>query len=404
MSTAPTKKTATQLVDKKGWESVTFGEVAREVKETCPNPTEEGIERAVGLDDLTPLDIHIRSWSNAVAETTFSRKFRRGQVLFGRRRAYQRKAALAEFDGICSGDIIVLEALEGKMDPKLLPFLVHNDRFYEWAVSTSAGSLSPRTKFKHLAEFDFRLPPIAVQKKIADLLWALDTSLEEKNKLIASLQKFKIVLLDKLLAKGVHHYTDFQKTKLGEMPKAWKVVRLGDLSRSIQYGFTASATDKQVGPKFLRITDIQDNAVDWSTVPFCKCPEIAKYQLENNDIVFARTGATTGKSFLVKDPPEAVFASYLIRVKVGEELVPEFINLFFQSSAYWRQIRSHTAGSAQGGFNASKLANLQIVLPSKEEQLEIVSFLSKVEQNIRQGQLASQADRALRQSIVNDYL
>src|SRR5690606_3389314 len=106
---------------------------------------------------------------------------KKGQVLFGRRLAYQRKAALAEFDGICSGDIIVMEANENKLEPDLLPFLVHNDEFFKWAVNTSAGSLSPRTKFKHLAEFEFKLPPLPVQKKITALLWKLD-KLKEKTR------------------------------------------------------------------------------------------------------------------------------------------------------------------------------------------------------------------------------
>lgn len=161
------------------WELVKFGDVAHEVKETTRDPVAEGIERVVGLENLTPLDIHIRSWENIEDETTFTRKFRKGQVLFGKRRAYQRKAALAEFDGVCSGDILVLEANTDKIESELLPFLVHSDGFYRWAVSTSAGSLSPRTKFKHLAEYEFRLPPRPVQKKIAELLWATDDTREK---------------------------------------------------------------------------------------------------------------------------------------------------------------------------------------------------------------------------------
>ncbi len=386
------------------WDLVKFGDVAREVKETTRDPIAEGIERVVGLEHLSPLDIHIRSWANIEDETTFTRKFKAGQILFGKRRAYQRKVAVAEFDGVCSGDILVLEANEEKIEPALMPFLMHSDRFYRWAVSTSAGSLSPRTKFKDLAKFEFRLPPRDIQKKLADLLLATDRTEQQRMNLKVALHNFKNTVTDDLLTKGAGHHEEFKKTKLGNIPSSWEVVSLGDYSYDIQYGFTASAVEKEVGPKLLRITDIQDNAVDWDSVPYCYCDDVEKYRLEDNDIVFARTGATTGKSFLVKNPPLAVFASYLIRVKVGEHFDPNFIYAYFQSSAYWRQIQSLSSGSAQGGFNATKLNNLQIVLPPKKEQAKIVETLNQIDRNILQANQAILKDRGLRQTIVNSLV
>jgi len=155
----------------------------------------------------------------------------------------------------------------------------------------------------------------------------------------------------------------------------WVEKRLKELAR-INYGYTESASLVEVGPKFLRITDLQDNRVDWSKVPYCQIgpSDVPKYKLADGDIVFARTGATTGKSYLVTDPPEAVFASYLIRVRVNSnELLPEFLNLFFQTDSYWESIRSGVSGSAQGGFNATKLGELVITFPrSTAEQRRVV--------------------------------
>jgi type I restriction enzyme S subunit len=161
--------------------------------------------------------------------------------------------------------------------------------------------------------------------------------------------------------------------------RTWPTVALGDVS-SIAYGFTDSACYEPVGPKFLRITDIQDEGVEWSDVPYCSIgsAELHKHLLQDNDIVFARTGATTGKSFLVRNPPEAVPASYLIRLRIFDARVsPEYLALFFQTDAYWRAIREGTSGSAQGGFNASKLAALEVPLPPIEEQRRIVAVLYK---------------------------
>ena len=117
-------------IDKSAWKKVTLGEVVKEVRETAKDPVAEGLERVIGLEHLDSESLHIKSWGSIADATTFTKKFRKGQMLFGRRRAYLRKAALATFDGICSGDITVLEAKNG-LSPELLPFLIQNG-FVAW--------------------------------------------------------------------------------------------------------------------------------------------------------------------------------------------------------------------------------------------------------------------------------
>src|SRR3990167_6195455 len=168
------------------------------------------------------------------------------------------------------------------------------------------------------------------------------------------------------------------------MKKGWETKELGAVS-AINYGYTESATRELVGPRFLRITDIQDDRVEWDTVPYCKIEsaDIPKYRLASGDIVFARTGATTGKSFLVDEPPEAVFASYLIRLRLlDKKLLPEFVMLFFQTAGYWQSIKDGSSGSAQGGFNATKLGALTIPAPPLAEQQRIVGLLDEAFEGI----------------------
>lgn len=160
----------------------------------------------------------------------------------------------------------------------------------------------------------------------------------------------------------------------------WKVVKLKDIASQIQYGYTAKAKGTESGPRFLRITDIQDDTVEWSTVPSCDIPtkDKEKYLLSEGDIVFARTGATVGKSYLIRgNVPEAVFASYLIRVRLQSDVDPKYINYFFRSSSYWRQISESSAGIGQPNVNGSKLADLQIPLTSPENQQRIVAEIEK---------------------------
>ena len=160
----------------------------------------------------------------------------------------------------------------------------------------------------------------------------------------------------------------------------WEVRRLEELSSAIQYGYTAKATTERLGPKLLRITDIQNDAVDWDAVPFCEISpkEIEKYRLGKNDLLFARTGATVGKSYLIPGSiPDSVFASYLIRVRLLEDVIPKYVAYFFRSLDYWRQITETQAGIGQPNVNGTKLAQIKIpVAPLKQQKL-IVAEIEK---------------------------
>ena len=160
---------------------VLLGDVAREHKETCKG-SKDGYP-IVGLEHLIPEEITLTSWDEG-KENTFTKTFRKGNVLFGRRRAYLKKAAVAPFDGICSGDITVIEAIPGKILPELLPFIIQNDALFDFAVGKSAGSLSPRVKWEHLKNYEFELPSMEKQRELAKLLWAMDDTRKAYQKLM----------------------------------------------------------------------------------------------------------------------------------------------------------------------------------------------------------------------------
>ncbi len=192
-----------------------------------------------------------------------------------------------------------------------------------------------------------------------------------------------------------------QTNSNGELPAGWRWVRLGELCVRIDYGFTASADFSVSEPRFLRITDIQNGQVHWEMVPGCKITddEVLANRLRDGDIVFARTGATTGKSFLIQNPPLAVFASYLIRLRVKSECDPEFLSLFFQGPEYWQQIRIQARGGAQPNFNASMLAALNVRLPPLAEQRRIAGRLREQLAEVAKARTAVQAQLAAAQAL-----
>ena len=162
---------------------VKLGDVAREYKETIKDTSSLPV---VGLEHLTPGEISLEHWDEGV-ENTFSKGFKKGHMLFGRRRAYLRKAALAPFDGVCSGDITVIEAIPEKMNPELLPFIIQNDLLFDFAVGNSAGSLSPRVKWESLSNFEFELPEYAKQAEIVEILKAMHETRKSYKVLIQAI-------------------------------------------------------------------------------------------------------------------------------------------------------------------------------------------------------------------------
>jgi len=178
-----------------------------------------------------------------------------------------------------------------------------------------------------------------------------------------------------------------------ELPQGWRTARIGEICEHPQYGHTASAQHAPVGPKMLRITDIQDGRVDWPSVPYCQCDDVEKYRLKQGDILFARTGATTGKSFLVRDVTDSVFASYLIRLRVRSGILPEFLFWFFQSSQYWSGVGGGIDVGSRPNMNGSKLAELVVLFP--ESEAEQRRFVERVELLTGRSQKISELNASL---------
>lgn len=168
--------------------TIKLGDVAEEVKQTWKRDTTD--VPVVGLEHIVPEELVLTNWDINPSENTFTKKFEKGQILLGRRRAYQKKAALAPIDGICSGDITVIQAKANKMiafESELLPFIIQNERFFDYAVRGSAGSLSPRVKWEHLKDYEFSIPSsMDAQKRLANMMWAAYRLKEAYKRLLSA--------------------------------------------------------------------------------------------------------------------------------------------------------------------------------------------------------------------------
>jgi type I restriction enzyme S subunit len=275
------------------------------------------------------------------------------------------KVAYVDDDyGYAFGGFMGLLAPEREVHGRYLYYAMLSDEYKEFIDGLSDGVNINNLKWDQLKTFTVPIPPLPEQQRIVGVLDAAFAALREAEGHV-----------ERNRANARELFESYLNGVFEGKGDGWEKKRLGDLSR-IMYGYTASSTPEPIGPKLLRITDLQNNQVDWSSVPYCTIvqSEKKKYILSSGDIVFARTGATTGKSYLVVDPADAVFASYLIRVQLeSKDVLPGFVILYFQTKLYWDTISNGVTGSAQGGFNATKLAELTIPYPSIKLQERIVA-------------------------------
>jgi type I restriction enzyme S subunit len=231
------------------------------------------------------------------------------------------------------------------------------------------GSSQSAYTIASLKEIKIALPPLPVQRRIAGILSAYD-------ELIANSQQ-RIRLLE-AMARAIYRewfvhfrfpgHENFPRvaSPIGNVPQGWEVKTIADVCESVSYGYTASASREEVGPKFLRITDIVPATIDWVCVPFCEIPEhkAPKYLLKHGDIVVARTGATTGYAKrLNKLHPDTVFASYLVRARAKAGVSNRMLGIVMESDEYKQYIQTNIGGAAQPQANAVVLTSMRLAVP-----------------------------------------
>lgn len=359
---------------------VKFGDVVHLNTDRVADPLAAGIERYVGLEHITPEDLHIHSWGLVAEGTTFTNYFKPGQVLFGKRRAYQRKVAVAGFSGVCSSDIYMFESKDPiVLLPELLPFICQTEGFYEHAVGTSAGSLSPRTTWKQLANYEFPLPPLDEQRRIAELLWAADEAIVRSHEVASSLKQLWVAM-------AAHYFGENDEQK---------EYRLGDL---LEYGSDGpfgsrlkTAHYANSGVRVIRLQNIQENVFDDTDQAFITYDyykkELVRYTVYSGDVLVAGLGddnIRAGRACIA--PDNLGFAinkadCYCLRPK--PKLEKGYLVAFLNSPYGLRQSESFAQGTTRFRLNLGNIKRMRISVPNLEIQKETVEKLHAVERSIK---------------------
>ena len=367
---------------------ITLGEVAIESKVTWKSD-KVGVP-IVGLEHLEPGEITLSNWE-IDSENTFTKKFSKGQVLLGRRRVYLRKAVIAPVDGICSGDITVIEAIPGKILPELLPFVIQNDKFFDYAVQGSAGSLSPRVKWEHLKKYSFELPSIDEQKVLANKLWAAYRLKESYKKLLSATDEMVksqfIEMFSAMTTTPVKTYVD------DSFPGEWGTEdTIGDGVKVIRTtNFTNSGK--------LNLADVVTRSIEDR--------KVSRKQIKKYDTILERSGGTAdnpvGRVVLFEED-DLFLCNNFTQVLRFKDIDPRFafysLYYFYQTNkTAIRSMGSKTTGIQN--LNMSKYLEIGIPNASDEEQKEFVAIAEQADKSKFELRKSIEAIDAVIKSLIN---
>ena len=306
-------------------------------------------------------------------------RFKKGQILYGKLRPYLDKAVIAPFDGICSTDILVFDSNTESMNEFLI-HLIHSNGFIDHAKATTNGVQHPRTSWNSLKQFNFLLPSLPEQRKIAHVLSMVQKAIEQQDKIIRTTTELKKALMQKLFTEGTRGEPQ-KETEIGLVPESWEVVELGKCLLKTQYGISAKGNEKGNVP-ILRMTNQKDGYISGDNLQYVNISEkeLNKFKVNMDDVIFNRTNSfeLVGRTAIFKLTDDYIFASYLIRlVTNSEKLYPEFLNFYLNADDTQKRLKSiATRGVSQSNISASRLSGFFIPLPSLTEQKEIISTIN----------------------------
>ena len=346
---------------------VKFDEIARECRSTFKGD-KTGVA-IVGLEHIVPNEMLVKNYE-VDTENTFSKSFKKGQILFGRRRAYQQKAGVATFDGICSGDITVIEAIQGKVDKDLLPFIIQNERFFEHAVQGSAGSLSPRVKWEHLASYEFDLPSLSEQKILADKLWAAYRLKESYTKLLAATDEM-------VRSPFIEMFGECQrKEKLSSLCETFIDGDWIESKDQSEDGIRLVQTGN-VGYGYFKDKEDKSRYISEETFNRLHCTEIFA-----GDILVSRLPDPIGRACIIPEGIGRMITAVdcsIIRLK--DVILPEYFISYTMTSTYSAQINEVTTGTTRRRVSRANLGNVLVPCPSLEAQRQFVAISQQADKS-----------------------
>jgi len=365
------------------WQTVKLSDVAYEVSDRVDNPSTSDYDRFVGLDNFVGGDFKISNWSNTDNLVSAMKLFKAGDTLFARRNAYLKRVSMADFDGICSGDAIVLRNNE-KMIDGFLPLILNTDHFWEYAIANAAGTMSKRVRAEDLMKYEFPLPPVDEQRRIADLLWAADDVIQKWE----TAKQSALQLLESTL------FENFSSELMPGSKQNWEIAPLNQvahLQTGIAKGKSYGNEIETVELPYLSVLNVQDGYIDLTGIKTIVIPkkEVGKYLLQSNDIVIAEGGDSdkVGRGAIWRGEIDiCLHQNHIFCIRTNKEkLLSEFLSFQMRSrygKAYFLKGAKKTSNLAS--INSTQVKQFPVLLCSLDIQNKIVSQITQLENAVNQ--------------------
>ncbi len=391
-------------IDKSDWKVYKFEKIAKSIGERV-EPTNTELEVYVGLEHLDSDSIHIKRYGKKDDVSGTKLRCYPGDVIFGRRRAYQRKAAIVEFDGFCSAHSLVLRANPDVIDPKLFPFFLHSDTFMHRAIDISVGSLSPTINWGTLKNEEFLLPPKDQQARLAELLWAADEMVETKKYCLDSLKIVESVFIESLI--HGHNLSESEKvqSQIGWIPKKWEVRNFEELI-TINDGAHLTPNYVNAGVPFLRVTDIQESEINLDNVKYISYKEhrelTKRCKPEKGDILYSKNGTIGISKIIDWDWEFSTFVSLaLFKIKDKARLDVRFLKVLLDSNHIKKEIYRRAKQGTITNLHLEEIRLFRIPLPPYNEQLSIVELSDCIKKSFSILSENVEASRLVKKSLIN---
>lgn len=396
------------LFNRSKWQRVRFGDVVKQMKEQV-DPEANGIERYVAGEHMETDNVHIRKWGtvgDGYLGPAFIRGFRNGQVLYGSRRTYLKKVAVAEWDGVTANTTFVLETVEGKMLQELLPWLMLSERFTKHSVQESKGSTNPYINFPDIAKFEFDLPPLDQQRRIAEILWAVDEAEQAFAGLVVSLGVTRTAKFDGLIPSP------------GESSQTVRFVRL-DKVASMQNGRPFPSSEYQdpstPGVRLIRPGNLApDGRVGWAPKATVTLPERHRSENEGwfvgaDQVLINLTAQSLDDGFMGRVCFTGENDGGMLNQRIGRfilegNILPKFFFRCLQTSRFRQLVENRCEGSKVRHLYFRHFEDFMLPDYPKIRQAEIAQELDECESALSSAIKQREALSGLRSNLINTIL
>lgn len=384
-----TQKIDLKNLDKTNWKRFPFEQIAQKISKTV-KPDVAEVDVYVGLEHLDGEDIHIRR--KGVPADVKGGKLRcyPGDVIFGKRRAYQRKAAIVDFEGICSAHAFVFRANPEVIESQLFPFFLHSNQFMHRMVDISVGGLSPTINWRDLKHQEFLLPPKDQQAQLAELLWAMDKVVEKERESL-----IRVTALRKSLNK--QDFNNYHKSTM----------RIGNFASKVGSGVTPKGGSKvylSKGVRFIRSQNVLFGEFDFNDLAFISEEidmKMKSSRVYRNDVLLNITGASIGRCSVYIDDENANVNQHVCIIRCSKKLDPIFLCEFINSAFGQNQIQLFQAGGNREGLNFANIKLMKIPFYSFEQQLELRDKYKLIIKNHLASRVKIASSQALQKSLIN---